>query len=50
MIYMYLSRREYLGFKLINMGLQKLKHRHSNLASWFGNSTFRFEITRIKLC
>jgi hypothetical protein len=50
MKYMDLSRREYLGFILINMGFQKLKHRHSKLASWFWNSTLRFKITRIKSC
>jgi hypothetical protein len=50
MIYMDLTRREYFGFKLIYMGFQKLKHRLSKLASWFGNSNFRFKITRIKSC
>jgi hypothetical protein len=44
-----LSRRKLLGF-YINMVLYKFKRRHAEHALDFGNSNFRFKITRIKSC
>jgi hypothetical protein len=35
---MELSRREKLGFLLINMGLHKFKHCHAKIAFKLGNS------------
>jgi hypothetical protein len=38
------------GFILVNMGFHKFKNRHVKHALVFGNSNFRFKISRIKSC